>query len=284
MEDLAVVAQRLHELREAIHLHQHQYYVEDRSSISDAEYDALYHELQTLEAAYPQLITPDSPTQRVGGQPAEGFEPVAHLLPMLSLDNAMRTEGLREFEARLQRLLPAQRFAYVVEPKIDGLGVALLYTRGVLTRGATRGDGRIGENITQNLRAIKRVPLRLRGPLADLERLEVRGEIYMPRTAFAQLNQQLEEEGQEPFANPRNAAAGSLRLLDPQLSARRPLDIFLYTLGYTEPAHPYATHWDAMQGLQQAGLKINPRTARCANLDEVIAYCQRLEEQRAVEA
>ena len=280
MEDLAVVAQRLHELREAIHLHQHQYHVEDRPSISDAEYDALYHELQTLEAAYPQLITPDSPTQRVGGQPAEGFEPVAHLLPMLSLDNAMRTEDLREFEARLLRLLPTQRFAYVVEPKIDGLGVALLYTRGVLTRGATRGDGRIGENITQNLRAIKRVPLRLRGPLADLERLEVRGEIYMPRTAFAQLNQQLEEEGQEPFANPRNAAAGSLRLLDPQLSARRPLDIFLYTLGYAEPAHPYATHWDAMQGLQQAGLKINPHTARCANLDEVIAYCQRLEEQR----
>jgi DNA ligase (NAD+) len=280
MEDLAVVAQRLHQLREAIHLHQHQYYVEDRPSISDAEYDALYHELQTLEAAYPHLITPDSPTQRVGGQPAEGFEPVAHLLPMLSLDNAMRTEDLREFEARLQRLLPAQRFAYVVEPKIDGLGVALLYTRGVLTRGATRGDGRIGENITQNLRAIKRVPLRLRGPLADLERLEVRGEIYMPRTAFAQLNQQLEEEGQEPFANPRNAAAGSLRLLDPKLSARRPLDIFLYTLGYAEPAHPYPTHWDAMQGLQQAGLKINPRTARCANLDEVIVYCQRLEEQR----
>jgi DNA ligase (NAD+) len=280
MEDLAVVAQRLHELCEAIHLHQHQYYVEDRPRISDAVYDALYHELQTLEAAYPQLITHDSPTQRVGGQPAEGFEPVAHLLPMLSLDNAMRTEDLREFEARLQRLLPAQRFAYVVDPKIDGLGVALLYTRGVFTRGATRGDGRIGENITQNLRAIKKIPLRLRGPLADLERLEVRGEIYMPRTAFAQLNQQLEEEGQEPFANPRNAAAGSLRLLDPQLSARRPLDIFLYTLGYAEPAHPYPTHWDAMQGLQQAGLKINPRTARCANLDEVIAYCQLLEEQR----
>jgi len=216
----------------------------------------------------------------VGGQPAEGFASVEHLVPMLSLDNAMTIDDLREFEARLQRLRPGQRFTYVVEPKIDGLGVALLYARGALRRGATRGDGRVGEDITQNLRAIKRVPLRLRGALADLERLEVRGEVYMPRGAFAQLNQQLEEEGQEPFANPRNAAAGSLRLLDPRLSARRPLDIFLYTLGYAEPAHPYPTHWDAMQGLQQAGLTINPRTTRCADLAAVIAYCQSLEAQR----
>src|SRR5215471_2711795 len=253
MEDLAVVTQRLHELREAIHLHQYRYYVENRPTLSDAEYDALYRELQALEAAHPQLITADSPTQRVGIEPAVGFEPVEHLVPMLSLDNAMT---------------------------VDGLGVALLYARGTLRRGATRGDGRIGENITQNLRAIKRVPLRRRGPLAELERLEVRGEVYMPKEAFAQLNQQLEEEGQEPFANPRNAAAGSLRLLDPRLSARRPLDIFLYTLSYAEPAHPYPTHWDAIQGLQQAGLPINLRTARCANLDEVIAHCQLLEAQR----
>ncbi len=229
MEDPAVVAQRLHELREAIHLHQYHYYVENRPTLSDAEYDALYRELQALEAAYPQLITADSPTQRVGGQPAVGFEPVEHLVPMLSLDNAMTIDDLRDFEARLQRLRPGQHFAYVVEPKIDGLGVALLYARGALIRGATRGDGRVGE---------------------------------------------------EPFANPRNAAAGSLRLLDPRLSARRPLDIFLYTMSYAEPAHPYPTHWDAMQGLQQAGLTINPRTARCANLEEVIAYCQRLEAQR----
>jgi DNA ligase (NAD+) len=280
MEDRAGVMQRLHELREVIHLHQYQYYVENRSTISDAEYDALYRELQALETAHPELITPDSPTQRVGGQPAEGFEPVEHLRPMLSLDNAMSTEDLREFAARLQRLLPGQQCSYVVEPKIDGLGVALLYTRGVLTRGATRGDGRIGENITQNLRAIRSIPLRLQGPLSMLERLEVRGEVYMPRAAFAQLNQQLEEEGQEPFANPRNAAAGSLRLLDAALSARRPLDIFLYTLGYAEPTQPYTTHWDAMQGLQEAGLRINPRTVRCATIEEVIAYCQALEEQR----
>jgi DNA ligase (NAD+) len=280
MADHTTVTQRLHELREVIHLHQYQYYVENRSSISDAEYDALYHELQALEAVHPELITPDSPTQRVGGQPAEGFEPVEHLRPMLSLDNAMNTEDLREFAARLQRLLPGQQYSYVVEPKIDGLGVALLYTRGVLTRGATRGDGRIGENITQNLRAIRSIPLRLRGPLSALERLEVRGEVYMPRVAFAQLNQQLEEEGQEPFANPRNAAAGSLRLLDAALSARRPLDIFLYTLGYAEPTQPYATHWDAMQGLRQAGLRVNPDTRPCATIEDVIAYCQELEARR----
>lgn len=280
MDDRTDLTARVQTLREAIHLHQYQYYVENRPALSDADYDALYRDLQAIEAAHPELITPDSPTQRVGGQPAEGFEPVTHLLPMLSLDNAMGTEELREFEARLQRLLPEQTFTYVVEPKIDGLGVALLYTQGVLTRGATRGDGRIGENITQNLRAIKTIPLRLRGPLAALERLEVRGEVYMPRAAFAQLNQQLEEEGQEPFANPRNAAAGSLRLLDPRLSARRPLDMFCYTLGYAAPAHPYLTHWEALQGLQQAGLKTNPRTVRCATIEAVIAYCQQLETQR----
>ncbi|MGE3536085.1 MAG: NAD-dependent DNA ligase LigA [Candidatus Tectimicrobiota bacterium] len=280
MDDLVAITQRLQALREVIHQHQYQYYVADRPSISDADYDVLYRELQTLEAAHPELITPDSPTQRVGGEPATGFEPVEHLAPMRSLDNAMSQDELREFEARLRRLLPGTPLTYVVEPKIDGLGVALLYQHGVLVRGATRGDGRIGENITQNVRSIKSVPLRLHGPLAALERLEVRGEVYMPRAAFARLNQQLEEEGQAPFANPRNAAAGSLRLLDPKLSAQRPLDIFLYTLGYAEPAHPYPSHWEAMQGLGQAGCRINQRNARCTSLDEVLAYCQQLEAQR----
>src|SRR5262245_20112699 len=280
MEDLAGVMQRLYELREAIHLHQYQYYVENRPSVSDAEYDALFRELQALEAAHPELITPDSPTQRVGGEPTEGLMPVAHLVPMLSLDNAMSAAVLREFEARMQRLLPRQRFTYVTEPKIDGLGVALLYERGLLVRGATRGNGRVGEDITQNLRAIKSVPLRLPGPLAALTRLEVRGEVYMPKRAFSRLNCQLEEEGLEPFANPRNAAAGSLRLLDPRLSAQRPLDIFLYTLSYAEPARAYQGHWEAMQALRQAGLKINPRSQQCTTIDEVIAYCQALEAQR----
>jgi DNA ligase (NAD+) len=280
MEDLDAVAKRLAELRDVILLHQHKYYVENRPSISDAEYDALFRELQALEAAHPALITPDSPTQRIGGEPAEGFVTVRHLAPMLSLDNATSAAQLREFEARMQRLLPTQRFTYVTEPKIDGLGVALLYERGVLVRGATRGDGRVGEDITQNLRAIKSVPLRLRGELATLTRLEVRGEVYMSKQAFARLNRQLEEAGAEPFANPRNAAAGSLRLLDPRLSAQRPLDMFVYTLGYAEPAHPYQRHWEAMQGLHHAGLRIAPRSQQCASIDEVIAYCQELETHR----
>jgi DNA ligase (NAD+) len=280
MEELHAITTRLEALRGQIRLHQYEYYVENRPRISDADYDALFQELQQLEAAHPTLITPDSPTQRVGGEPAEDFTPVQHLVPMLSLDNATSAEDLREFEARMQRLLPGQRFTYVAEPKIDGLGVALLYERGVLVRGATRGDGRVGEEITQNLRAIKSIPLRLRGELATLTRLEIRGEVYMPKQAFAQLNRQLEEDGLEPFANPRNAAAGSLRLLDPRLSAQRPLDIFLYTLSHAEPANPYQGHWAAMQGLRGAGLKINPRSQPCATLDEVIAYCQQLEANR----
>jgi DNA ligase (NAD+) len=282
MEDLDAVAKRLAELRDVILLHQHKYYVENRPSISDAEYDALFRELQALEAAHPALITPDSPTQRIGGEPAEGFVTVRHLAPMLSLDNATSAAQLREFEARMQRLLPTQRFTYVTEPKIDGLGVALLYERGVLVRGATRGDGRVGEDITQNLRAIKSVPLGLRGELATLTRLEVRGEVYMSKQAFARLNRQLEEAGAEPFANPRNAAAGSLRLLDPRLSAQRPLDMFVYTLGYAEPAHPYQRHWEAMQGLHHAGLRIAPRSQQCASIDEVIAAQQAVSRVRAI--
>ncbi|MGQ4810432.1 DNA ligase [Candidatus Entotheonellaceae bacterium PAL068K] len=280
MQDLTAVKTRLEALREEIRLHQYRYYVENRPSLSDAEYDSLFRDLQRLEEAHPDLITPDSPSQRVGGEAAEGFATAAHLVPMLSLDNATHAEELREFEARLQRLLPEQRFSYVAEPKIDGLSVALLYERGVLVRGATRGDGRVGEDITQNLRAINSVPLRLRGELAALACLEVRGEVYMPKPAFATLNRQLEDEGMAPFANPRNAAAGSLRLLDPRLSADRPLDIFFYTLGYAEPTLPYQRHWQAMQGLRQAGLKINPRTRPCASIDDVIVYCRELEAHR----
>jgi DNA ligase (NAD+) len=280
MQDTAAVQTRLEALRDAVRQHQYRYYVENRPTISDAEYDALYRELQALEAAHPELITPDSPTQRVGGEPAKELIPVEHLAPMLSLDNATSADALHEFEARMQRLLPGQRFTYVVEPKIDGLGIALLYERGVLVRGATRGDGRTGEDITQNLRTIKSVPLRLRGTLAALTRLEVRGEVYLPKQAFARLNRQLDEEGQTPFANPRNAAAGSLRLLDARITARRPLDMLVYTLGYTEPAHTYQRHWEAMQAVREAGLKTDPHARQCASIDEVIAYCQEMEAHR----
>ncbi len=272
--------QRLEALRDQIRFHQQQYFVKDQPTISDAEYDALFRELKALEDEHPDLMTLDSPTQRVGGAVAERFTSVEHAAPMLSLDNAMNAEALLDFEERLQRLIPAQKWHYVVEPKIDGLGVALLYEHGVLVRGATRGDGRVGEEITQNLRAINSIPLRLQGPLADLERLEVRGEVYMPKNAFAKLNRQLEEDGQNPFANPRNAAAGSLRLLDSRESARRPLDIFLYNLGYAEPHHTYASHWEVLQALADAGCKINPRAILCESIEAVINICQTLETQR----
>ena len=282
MEDQTAVRERLAALRDIVSQHQRRYFVDNRPTVSDAEYDTLYRELQDLEAAYPHLITPDPLTQRVGAEPADGFESVAHQVPMLSLDNARNADELREFEARLVRLQAesAQPLSYVVEPKIDGLGVALLYEGGEFVRGATRGDGRVGENITQNLRTIKSIPLRLDGELARLSRLELRGEVYMPRRAFARLNRQLEADGQAPFANPRNAAAGSLRLLDSRITARRPLDVFLYNLGYAEPAHPVASHWDALQALSQAGARTNPRAARCSTIDEVIAYCQALEAER----
>ena len=334
MEDLTAIKERLAALRDIVSQHQRRYYVEDRPTVSDAEYDALYRELQDLEAAHPHLVTLDSPTQRVGAEPAEGFESVSHQVPMLSLDNARNEEELREFEARLMRLQDEspRPLSYVVEPKIDGLGVALLYEHGEFARGATRGDGRVGENITQNLRTIKSIPLRLDGgkltrryrleirgvvymprrafahlnsehdwrsdwdttlrtirvtvspdsgsTLAHLNRLEIRGEVYMPRRAFARLNQQLEADGQAPFANPRNAAAGSLRLLDSRITARRPLDVFFYTLGHAEPAHAVTSHWDALQALSRAGCRINPRAALCATIDEVIAYCQKLEAER----
>ena len=279
MEAEAAVKKRLAVLRRAVSEHQRRYFVEDRPAINDAEYDALYRELQDLEAAHPQLVTPDSPTQRVGAQPAEGFESVAHQVPMLSLDNARDADELREFEARLGRLQDqeAQPLSYVVEPKIDGLGVALLYESGEFVRGATRGDGRVGENITQNLRTISSVPLRLDGDLARLDRLEIRGEVYMPRRAFARLNRQLEADGMAPFANPRNAAAGSLRLLDSRITARRPLDIYVYTLGYTAPSYPIDSHWDALQELAQAGCRVNSSATPCSTIDEVIAYCEKLE-------
>ena len=283
MEEQTAVKERLAVLRDIVRQHQRRYYVEDRPTISDAEYDALYRELQDLEAAHQDLVTPDSPTQRVGAEPAEGFESVAHQVPMLSLDNARNADELREFEARLMRLQDdesPQPLSYVVEPKIDGLGVALLYENGEFVRGATRGDGRVGENITQNLRTVGSIPLRLHGELARLSRLEIRGEVYMPRRAFARLNRQLEADGQAPFANPRNAAAGSLRLLDSRITARRPLDIFFYTLGYAEPAHAVTSHWDALQALEQAGARINSDAARCGTLDDVIDYCQKLEAKR----
>jgi DNA ligase (NAD+) len=275
----ADVSARLDELRGQISRHNYLYYVEARPEISDAEYDRLWRELVALEETHPELVTPDSPTQRPGGRRAEAFAPVEHLVAMLSLDNAMAAEDVREFEARVRRALPGVTPEYVCEPKIDGLGVALLYERGRFVRGATRGDGRVGEDVTHNLRTIKAIPVTLAGPLEGARRLEVRGEVYMPREAFARLNAGLEEAGQPVFANPRNAAAGAVRQKDPAVTAARPLEIFLYHVSVLEPP-ALRTQWERLEALKASGFPVNPRSERCRDLDAVLAYFDRLETDR----
>jgi DNA ligase (NAD+) len=271
--------ERADELRRLIAHHDRLYYVEDRPEIPDAEYDALLRELRALEARHPELVTPDSPTQKVAGQVAEAFAPVEHRVPMLSLDNATSAADLEAFETRLQRALPGAEFRYVCEPKIDGLGVALLYEAGRLVRGATRGDGRVGEDVTANLRTIRSIPPRLQGRLAACRVLEVRGEVFMGREDFQRLNRELEAAGQAPFANPRNAGAGSVRQKDPAVTGRRPLAIFVYQVSYAEPM-PLATHTEVLAELREAGFETNPRSRPAATMDEVIAICEGLEAER----
>jgi len=276
----ADAAQRITDLREEIHHHDYLYYVEARPEVSDAEYDALMRELRELEASFPDLVTADSPTQRIAGTPTDIFKPVEHHAAMLSLDNATSPDDLREFEARIGRALPGATFSYVCEPKIDGLGIALLYEQGRFVRGATRGDGRTGEDITPNLRTIRSIPQVLRrGALANAAVLEVRGEVFMPRAEFAKLNRALEDAGTPTFANPRNAAAGAVRQKDPAVTARRPLDMFLYHVSRAD-GHAFASHWDTLDALRVAGFKTNPRAERCQTLDAVVACCERLERDR----
>jgi len=276
----ADAAQRITDLREQIHHHDYLYYVEARPEVSDAEYDALMRQLRELEASFADLVTADSPTQRIAGTPTDIFKPVEHHAAMLSLDNATSPDDLREFEARIGRALPGATFSYVCEPKIDGLGVALLYEQGRFVRGATRGDGRTGEDITPNLRTIRSIPQVLRrGALATAAVLEVRGEVFMPRAEFAKLNRALEEARTPTFANPRNAAAGAVRQKDPAVTARRPLDMFLYHVSRVD-GHAFASHWDTLDALRVAGFKTNPRAERCQTLDAVVACCERLERDR----
>ncbi|MCL6621065.1 MAG: NAD-dependent DNA ligase LigA [Syntrophobacterales bacterium] len=272
---------RVQELREQIHYHNYRYYVLDEPVISDAEYDRLFRELEELEAAWPELVTPDSPTQRVGAQPLEKFETVPHRQPMLSLENAFSEGEAREFDARLKRFLRTQEeFDYVVEPKMDGCAVELVYERGVFTVGSTRGDGYRGENVTQNLKTIRTIPLRLletEEPAPEL--LEVRGEVYMNLEEFRKLNEQRLAKGEPPFANPRNAAAGSLRQLDPAVTASRPLYIYCYGIGEVV-GRRFETHWEVLQTLKRWGLRVNPLTERCRGIEAAIAYHHRLEHQR----
>ncbi|HXD95023.1 MAG TPA: NAD-dependent DNA ligase LigA [Candidatus Acidoferrum sp.] len=269
---------RIARLRRDIRRHDRLYYVEARPEISDAAYDALVHELADLERRFPELVTPDSPTQRVAGAPA--FRPVEHRAAMLSLESASDPAAVRDFERRVRQALPGQPVTWVCEAKVDGLGVALLYRRGRLVRGATRGDGRTGEDVTSNLRTLPTVPATLRGALARLDELEVRGEVFMARGAFARLNRALERRGEPPFANPRNAAAGSLRQKDARVTARRPLDFLAYHVSYaTGPG--FDSHWQSLAACRAAGLPVNPRNLRAARIEDVLAYAARLGRERA---
>jgi len=256
-------------LVEEINAHDYNYYVLDSPVISDREYDLLKRELEKLEKKFPQLVTPDSPTQRVGGKPLETFKSVSHTAPMLSLDNAFSINELWDFVRRIKNYSGIKELEYVVEPKMDGLAVSLLYKSGVLVRGATRGDGYVGEDITHNIRTIKSVPLKLR----ERVDLEVRGEVYFPSKAFQELNDRRAEEGYPLFANPRNAAAGSMRQLDPVIAASRPLNIFIYGMGSYE-GFPFRTHMEMLKYLKELGLRVNPYTALYTDFDLVVETCQ----------
>ncbi|MDQ5836093.1 MAG: NAD-dependent DNA ligase LigA [Acidobacteriota bacterium] len=267
----------IRKLREEVLRHEELYYVHDRPEISDAEYDALVERLRLLEEEHPELQTPDSPTLRVGGKPAEGFDRYVHRRPMLSLDNSYNIEDLRAFDERCRRLADGRAFEYVAELKIDGLSISVHYDDGLLVRGVTRGDGRVGEDVTQNVRTIRSVPLRLK--VSEGGEVEVRGEAYLSRKAFASLNLEREEADEPKFANPRNAAAGTIRQLDPKVVARRRLDLFAYDVLRGE-RKPFATHWEALDWLERAGFTVNPHRAKCSSIEEVIEFCNRMEAER----
>jgi DNA ligase (NAD+) len=273
-------AVEIEKLRNEIRRHEDLYYVQDSPEISDLEYDQLLSKLQALEEAHPELISPDSPTQRVGGRPAEGFPEVVHRRPMLSLDNSYNIDELRAFDQRCQRLAGGSQPDYVAELKIDGLSLSLQYQSGVLTRGVTRGDGRIGEEVTQNARTIRSVPLRLKTDAKKIEgEVEVRGEVFIPLEVFRKTNEEREEQGEPRFANPRNAAAGAIRQLDSRLVARRKLDMFAYDL-LVGGNKPFPTHWEALKWLEQAGFRVNPNKKLCKSIDEVIEFANEMETLR----
>jgi len=265
---------QIKKLRDEINHHNYKYYVENNPVISDYEYDMLLKKLEALEAEFPGLITPDSPTQRIGGEPLKGFKTVEHKIAMLSLDNAYSYDELREFDERVKKNFAAVE--YICEPKIDGVSIALIYENGVFMRGATRGDGVKGDDVTANLRTIHSIPLRLQE--SDLQNAEVRGEVYFPITAFKKFNKEQEKKGEQVFANPRNAAAGSLRQLDPRVVATRPLDTFIYYISHSDK--DFQTHEKALEILCMAGFRVNPLIKKVKNIEEAIIFCADLEAKR----
>jgi DNA ligase (NAD+) len=278
MQDLMTVRERVEELRRQLEQHNYRYYVLDEPEVSDAEYDTLMQELRRLEAEHPELQSPDSPTQRVGAGPLEAFGIVEHRLPLLSLANAFGEDELRAWHQRVVRLIGERPLCYVLEPKIDGLAVSLFYEDGRLAVAATRGDGLRGENVTEQVRTIRSVPLRLQGKVP--QSLEVRGEVFLSRAAFQRINEARLAEGQPAFMNPRNCAAGSLRQLDPRITASRPLDMILYQVGYHEDGNLPRSHWELLARLREWGFKTNPYNERLEGLDAVIAACAGWEARR----
>jgi DNA ligase (NAD+) len=270
-------AKRAEDLRAEIRRHEHLYYVENKPEITDEAYDRLERELRELEAAHPELVTADSPTQRVGEKPSDQFPTFTHRVAMLSLDNTYGEEELREFEARIFRMVGERQLAYVAELKVDGLSMALHYEQGVLVRGVTRGDGVRGDDVTPNVRAIRSVPLRLSGDPPEL--LEVRGEVFLPRSRFEAINREREEAEEEPFANPRNAAAGTMKTLDTRVVAGRGLDLYLYQAAQVKGA-VLKGQWETLERLRSWGLKTNPTSRLCQGLGEVLAFCHEWQDKR----
>jgi DNA ligase (NAD+) len=273
---VSAISKKIEDLREKLRHHEHLYYVLDAPEISDAEYDRMMRELQALEQAYPEFLAPDSPTQRVGGKPREGFAKVAHSSAMLSLDNALGEGELREFDRRIRNLLKEEEFSYVAELKMDGLSLAVHYQDGRLARAVTRGDGVVGEDVTENARTIRSIPLSLKG---SRETLEVRGEVVLTQKAFEKANAEKLAAGATPFANPRNAAAGSLRVLDPAITAARQLDFFTYFL-LKNGATVESTQWGSLEKLHAMGFKVNPRRKLCPDIDSLVEFCREWEEKR----
>lgn len=274
--------QQIDTLRQDLRRYEYEYHVLDNPTIPDAEYDRLFHQLKALEAAHPELITADSPTQRVGAKPLSGFAQIRHEIPMLSLDNAFSDEEFYAFVKRIEdRLIRLpEPLTFCCEPKLDGLAVSILYVNGVLTQAATRGDGTTGEDITANIRTIRNIPLQL---LMDNPptRLEVRGEVFMPHAGFERLNQQALEKGEKTFANPRNAAAGSLRQLDPKITSKRPLVLNAYGIGIAEGVDLPNTHYDRLQWLKSIGIPVNPEIRLCNGTDEVLDFYRDIQNKRS---
>lgn len=282
LENIMSLQQQIDKLRQDLRRYEYEYHVLDNPTIPDAEYDRLFHQLKALEAAHPELITADSPTQRVGAKPLSGFAQIRHEIPMLSLDNAFSDEEFYAFVKRIEdRLIRLpEPLTFCCEPKLDGLAVSILYVNGVLTQAATRGDGTTGEDITANIRTIRNIPLQL---LMDNPpaRLEVRGEVFMPHEGFERLNQQALEKGEKTFANPRNAAAGSLRQLDPKITSKRPLVLNAYGIGIAEGVDLPNTHYDRLQWLKTIGIPVNPEICLCNGTDEVLDFYRDIQNKRS---